>query len=88
MANKEILEQKLSAIGDALDKIGGETSGLVTQVAELKTELENAGVDQALIDKADALLTKAQGIDALVPDPQVAQPDSPVTGTEGEQPAG
>lgn len=83
MASKEILAAKLTEVGDLVTKIGAETSGLVTQVADLKAQLENAGVDQALIDQADAILGRAKAVDDLVPDtvptPESPNPESPET---------
>lgn len=88
MANKEILAAKLAEIGDAVGKIGTETGALVTQVADLKSQLENAGVDQALIDQADAVLASVKRVDDMVPDAPVVepepQPENPPA--EGEQP--
>lgn len=84
MSKADELAAKLDAIGAAVDKIGTETTALVAEVTDLKAQLESAGVPQELIDKADAVLTRAQAVDALVPDAAPAPVDS---GSTEVQPA-
>lgn len=70
MATAQEANAKLDAMGASLDKISGETTGLVQEVADLKTAAQNAGsnVPDDVMAKIDSLMSKAQSIDAQVDD--------------------
>ena len=53
----------------AVDKIGGETTALVSEVATLKEALANAGVTSPEVDAAVAAIEeRVKAVDDLVPD--------------------
>lgn len=89
MATAAEANAKLDALGKTLDKISGETTGLVKQVQDLKDAAANAGVDQSVMDQIDSLQSKAASIDSLVDDVAPNPTPTPEPGTDngGTNPA-
>lgn len=69
MATAAEASKKLDALGASLDKISGETTGLVQEVRSLKEAAQNAGsIPDDLMARIDALSQKAEAVDSLVDD--------------------
>lgn len=67
--NQQELLDRLGAVKAAVDKIGGETTALVSEVATLKEALANAGVTSPEVDAAVAAIEeRVKAVDDLVPD--------------------
>ena len=67
--NQQELLDRLGAVEAAVDKIGGETTALVSEVATLKEALANAGVTSPEVDAAVAAIEeRVKAVDDLVPD--------------------
>ncbi len=62
------LAAALNDVNAKLVKIGGETTTLVSLVADLKTQLANNPVSQEVQDAFDAVAKQAGVVDAMVPD--------------------
>lgn len=79
MATKEELIAGLTSVSVALDKVSGETAGLVTKVAELETALGNVeGIPADVMALLDEVKTKVGAIDAQVQDATPEVPTDPV----------
>ena len=59
---------KLTTVSDQLTKIGTETTKLLADVADLKTQLTNGPVTPELQAAFDKVAAQAQTVDDLVPD--------------------
>lgn len=68
MATKQEVLDSIARTNEALTKVSEETTQLVADVASLREQLENAGVDDEILEAARALEARAQAIDDMVPD--------------------
>lgn len=68
MATREDANTKLDTINGKMDKISAETTGLVTEIRQLKEAAQNAGVPDEVMQKIDSLASKADSIDSQVDD--------------------
>ncbi len=79
MATKQEVLDSIARTNTALEKISAETTQLVADVASLREQLENAGVDDEILEAARALEARVQAVDDLVPDATpVPTPDQPI----------
>lgn len=51
----------------AFDKIDAATNDIAEDIRDLKEEIANAGVDQALVDRAESIAAKLEGVAAEYP---------------------
>lgn len=82
MASQDEAIAKLNAIEANLEKVGGETSALVAEVAALKEQianLPNSDAKQELMDAIDRVGARVKTIDDFVADPEV-EPTPPAEG--------
>ena len=77
MATKQEVLDSIARTNTALEKVGAETTQLVADVASLREQLENAGVDDEILEAARALEARVQAVDDLVPD-ATPVPDQPI----------
>lgn len=68
MATKQEVLDSINRTNAALEKVSAETTQLVADVASLREQLENAGVDDEILEAARALEARVQAVDDLVPD--------------------
>ena len=69
MATQAEVIAKISALGDKLVKIGGETTALIARVDELQAVIEAGGdASPELVAAVEALVAQAQVVDDLVAD--------------------
>lgn len=93
MATKEEVISALSQVGTLLDKVSGETTSLVAEVAALKEQIANAEVPEEIVAAVEAVASRAAAIDGLVTDLQQlpGEPETPAvpeTPPPAEQPEG
>ena len=75
MATKQEVLDSIARTNAALEKVGAETTQLVADVASLREQLENAGVDDEILEAARALEARVQAVDDLVPDATPVPPE-------------
>lgn len=69
MATEQETLAKLQTLDDKLTKIGGESSAMITEIADLKAQIAGLPVPASVMEKIDSILGHAQAIDDQVPDP-------------------
>lgn len=70
ISNKMATKEQLTA---AFDRIQAAQANIAGDIRDLKDSLENAGVDQELVDRAEAIATSLEGLAAENPE----TPDEP-----------
>lgn len=77
--SKEIMASKTELLA-ILDRVVAAQANIADDVRGLKDQLENAGVDQEIIDRAESIATSLEALAAETPE---VEPEEP---TEPEQP--
>lgn len=75
MSKLSQLENRLATVDAALTKIGGETSTLVQEVADLRSQLQDVDLPAGAEEKLASIESRVKTIDDAVPDPEAPPTD-------------
>jgi archaellum component FlaC len=68
MATQDELTQQLNTVSDTLDKVAGETQGLLTEIEKLQELIDSGAAKEELTAAVERVAAHANAIDNMVPD--------------------